>query len=701
MNITQIGRFIAQRRAALGLTQAELAERLDITDKAVSKWERGKSIPDVALLSRLAAELRTSVVEILSGESRHVARSSNLDECRAPDEDGRTIHEAAGQGETLVLEPVDAGDLLVSPYLFGSNLEHTRSCLYSGLSAQMLRNRKFVGKPTAGMGCAMAWYPIGKQAIFTFDDPYTRHGEGYHMQRMAECNALHILNPRAGAAAGLGQHGVSIQAERPYLFAMVVKTRGPIAVSIALTDRTEERVYARHTVAAQAEDWTRYEIELTPGKGDADADLRITWEEAGSVCFGALSLLPKDHFRGMRRDVVQAMAALGIGVLRWPGGNFAGEYNWMDGLLPADMRAPFQSYLGLETQPHTMGYDFNEMNTDDFIALCREIGAEPFITINPCWNTPEENAAWVEYCNGDSATHYGGLRAARGYVEPYRVQLWSLGNEFGYGHMEGDNTPGGYCKTVQEHGKKMLEVSPNLSLCSSGPYPNREWAELSARPLSGMAQMISQHYYGYAPCFTDLMAVEQEYNRCLASIARMRCLIRQTHQMLSPNMRISLDEWNVWYAWYRPSSVTDGIYAALAMHLLIEEAEKSGIAIACHFQAVNEGMLCVEPDGVRMSAQGQIFALMRCHAGNHLCFASQEAVATMDREGRVTVTLINASYRQCKTVNFSKYGACREAVLYSSDNVLPPSFFSETNLLEQAGSGSLCMPPHSVLKISF
>ena len=62
MNLSQIGRFISQRRAALGLTQAQLAQRLDVTDKAVSKWERGKSLPDTALLSRVAAELRVSVV---------------------------------------------------------------------------------------------------------------------------------------------------------------------------------------------------------------------------------------------------------------------------------------------------------------------------------------------------------------------------------------------------------------------------------------------------------------------------------------------------------------------------------------------------------------------------------------------------------------------------------------------------------------
>ena len=138
----------------------------------------------------------------------------------------------------------------------------------------------------------------------------------------------------------------------------------------------------------------------------------------------------------MRKDVVECMRQLGIKILRWPGGNFSGEYNWKDGLLPADMRSPFESYLGIETQPHTFGYDFHEINTDDFCAVCREIGAEPFITINPVWNTPEESGQWVEYCKGDGNTEYGKLRIERGFKEPYNVQFWSLGNEFGYGHMD-------------------------------------------------------------------------------------------------------------------------------------------------------------------------------------------------------------------------------------------------------------------------
>lgn len=373
----------------------------------------------------------------------------------------------------------------------------------------------------------------------------------------------------------------------------------------------------------------------------------------------------------------------------------------MDGLLPVDMRAPFQSYLGLETQPHTLGFDFSEINTDDFVALCREIGAQPFLTINPCWNTPEENAAWVEYCNGDASTKYGRLRIERGWEAPYDVQLWSLGNEFGYGHMEGDNSPGGYCHIAQENGKKMLEVSPNLSLCSSGPYPSKEWSELSARPLSGIAQMISQHYYGYAPKYTDPDTVEQEYGKCLASVGRMRELIHQSRQYLAPNIRISMDEWNVWYAWYRPSSVTDGIYAALALHMLMEEAEKSGIALACHFQAVNEGLIRVTPDGASLTAQGQIFSLMTCHMGNRLCLASPEAVISEDKAGARVATVVNASYQGKKRVDLSACGRCTQAVLYTSKSVLPPSVFEQEDVLAQIQDGSIEMPPHSVLFLRF
>ena len=319
---------------------------------------------------------------------------------------------------------------------------------------------------------------------------------------------------------------------------------------------------------------------------DFEARLEITFDEQSTLMIGAVSLMPKNNFHGMRTDVVERIKELGIRILRWPGGNFAGEYNWKDGLLPRNMRAPFQSYLMLETQPHTSGYDFHEINTDDFIALCREIGAEPFITLNPTWNTPEESSEWVEYCNGGADTPYGALRAERGHPEPYNVRFWSLGNEAGYGHMEGANTADAYAKAVRKHAEEMLKVSPDIVLCSSGPYPNQEWVDYSVKPLSDIAKVVSLHRYTEYPKYFDPEKRKEEYNSFIsqASNENLECIRRFRDQLGNLPVYISFDEWNAWYAWYRPGSVSEGIFAAAFMNMIFSNAADLGVMIACHFE---------------------------------------------------------------------------------------------------------------------
>jgi alpha-N-arabinofuranosidase len=459
--------------------------------------------------------------------------------------------------------------------------------------------------------------------------------------------------------------------------------------------------YAREEITVESGDFVEKKLLLPVSEEDKNANLEIRFTGVGTLTIGALSLMPEGHFRGMRRDVIALMKDMGIKLLRWPGGNFAGEYNWKDGLLPCDMRAPFESYMGLETQPHSMGYDFHEIDTDDFIALCREIGAEPFLTINPTWNTPKESAQWVEYCNGDETTEYGKIRIARGYTQPYNVHFWSLGNEFGYGHMEGDNSAYGYCKTVSEHGKEMLKVFPHLTYCSSGPYPNKDWAENAAKPLTSVAPLVSLHYYGHQPMFFNADCVEEEYYACAEDVATMRQLAHQHRDQLSDDLKISFDEWNVWYAWYRPSSVTDGIYTALAAQMLIAEAKPCGIELACHFEAINEGLLEVHPDWAELTAQGQMFKLMKNHAGGHLVYTAPEAVMTRNSDGVATATVVNASLTEWKDVSFGGCGKCVEAKLYSSDSILPPSYFSESDVLADVKNSTYRMPPHSVLLLRF
>ena len=62
------GRVVKERREKCGLTQKELADRIGVSDKTVSKWETGKGLPDIALLEPLAQALNVSVIELMNGQ---------------------------------------------------------------------------------------------------------------------------------------------------------------------------------------------------------------------------------------------------------------------------------------------------------------------------------------------------------------------------------------------------------------------------------------------------------------------------------------------------------------------------------------------------------------------------------------------------------------------------------------------------------
>jgi len=167
------------------------------------------------------------------------------------------------------------------------------------------------------------------------------------------------------------------------------------------------------------------------------------------------------------------------------------------------------------------------------------------------------------------------------------------------------------------------------------------------------------------------------------------------------NVRISMDEWNVRYAWYRPSSVMDGIFTALTLHMLMAEAETCGIELACHFEAINEGLLCAEPSGAYLTAQGQVFALMKHHIGGRICHCEPKAFVTQ-KDGVYTLTAVNESYDQCRKVQIACGSRILSTKLLGSQSVIPPSFFEEEALcVEKCADGYGCtMPPHSVMMIT-
>ena len=162
-------------------------------------------------------------------------------------------------------------------------------------------------------------------------------------------------------------------------------------------------------------------------------------------------------------------------------------------------------------------------------------------------------------------------------------------------------------------------------------------------------------------------------------------------------IRISFDEWNAWYAWYRSDSVCDGMFAAAMLHMFIQEAEKTGIDIVCHFEAVNEGAILVESTSAKLTSMGKMFTVMKKHAMGKLLYCTNDVVAT-ELEGIISVSLINTAYKEEKVYRIPMCGEILEAELYEADQILPHSAFEKKDIACQAKEGyyEIIMPPHSV-----
>ena len=616
---------------------------------------------------------------------------------------------------TAVGQRIDVGSAAdISPYIFGHNLEHTRAAVNGGLSAQMLKNRKFAGKPSKNRGVAAHWTGIGEKVLFMMDgrDRYTRHVFLNNMRRSNELSSQVVANLTSGQTAGLAQGELMLKGGKEYEMRVITKVSAPVTLNVTLTDRTGRKVYASKALhLTKSDDWAIDAFEMTPSADDSDAQVRFSFSEKAEVIFGALSMMPKENFHGMRTDVVEQLKAIGPRLLRWPGGNFAGEYRWKDGLLPADQRGPLQAATEIETQPYTDGFDYHEINTDDFIALCREVGAEPMMTINLAWCTPKESAEWVEYCNGDENTEYGRKRAERGHKEPYDVRFWSLGNEMGYGHMEGPKGPEGYADMAEKHADEMRKVSPDIEFVSSGPYPNDNWAANSAARLAGKVENISLHTYNGPAAWNcanlhyttpeDTKATYEAVAKSADDVVRHAQNMRASLDKTGKKLHISFDEWNQWYAWYRPSCVAEGIYTARVMHFFINQSNELDIPFVCYFQPVGEGAILIDREKSWLTANGQMFKLMRVHQDGKVCKVSDNddnAVAATIKDGIMTITLINSSYDTEKDFNIPVKGKIIESKLFAADDVTPYSYFNETEIDASMVKKSLkaTLPPHSV-----
>ena len=275
---------------------------------------------------------------------------------------------------------------------------------------------------------------------------------------------------------------------------------------------------------------------------------------------------------GYRKDVKKAVKNLHVSILRYPGGNFASNYHWKDGIGPKDQR-PARLNLAWGN------LDSNHFGTDEFIKYAREIGAKPYLTVNMGTGTMREAQEWVEYCNSKPGPYYANLRKKYGHPKPYNVKYWSLGNEMDgpwqIGHLNAED----YSKKAHHFAHIMKLTDPSIKLIGDGaanfrpgatPY---KWDHTVLQNLKNDIDYLSMHMYvgNVDSSYYDFMATP------LAMVKRTKVvkgMIKEAMQTADRGNRgpihIAWDEYNVWYR-ARGGSKMVGNHA-LEEHYNLEDA---------------------------------------------------------------------------------------------------------------------------------
>jgi alpha-N-arabinofuranosidase len=326
---------------------------------------------------------------------------------------------------------------------------------------------------------------------------------GHHSPKIA----LSPTEPR-----GIRQTGLSVLRDKPYSGHIVLAGDPGVRASVSLAcgagDADRRTVAIGKLTAAYA----TFPLTFQCPVASDDGRVEITATGDGALRIGAISLMPKDNVQGWRREVIDVLKSLRSGVYRWPGGNFVSAHDWRDAIGDPDRRPPLWDPVWRAAQS-------NDVGTDEFMALCRLTGVEPYITVSSGFGDARSAAEYVEYANGASTTPWGGKRAKNGHPEPYHVRFWNIGNEMWGSYQYGYMPLAQYVVKHNLFAKAMREVDPGIVLIGSGAMPDTmtgskeslklgdklipeylgpaDWTgALFLKSLDSM-DMISEHFYNY------------------------------------------------------------------------------------------------------------------------------------------------------------------------------------------------------------
>ncbi|SFB05737.1 alpha-N-arabinofuranosidase [Cohnella sp. OV330] len=256
---------------------------------------------------------------------------------------------------------------------------------------------------------------------------------------------------------------------------------------------------------------------------------------------------PTADENGFRRDALEAIRALQVPIVRYPGGNFVSGYNWEDGVGPKSERKQKLELAWWTTETNAVG-------TNEFADWAKLAGTEVMMAVNLGTRGPDAARNLVEYCNHPSGSYYSDMRISHGYREPHRFKTWCLGNEMDGPWQIGAKTAVEYGRIANETGKVMRWVDPTIELvaCGSSSRGMPTFAEWEATVLDlayDQVDYLSLHAYynNNAGDTANFLASSLDLDQFIGGVASIADYV-QAKKRSKKKIMLSLDEWNVWHS---------------------------------------------------------------------------------------------------------------------------------------------------------
>jgi len=381
---------------------------------------------------------------------------------------------------------------------------------------------------------------------------------------------------------------------------------------------------------------------------------------------------PIPNHKGIRLDVVEALKALDIPVLRWPGGCFADEYHWRDGIGPRVGRKRM-----VNTHWGGVVAD-NQFGTHEFMELCELLGCEAYVNGNVGSGTVQEMQEWVEYLTFDGESPAANERRANGREKPWKVAYFGVGNEsWGCGgHMR----PEFYADLYRQFQTYVRNYGSNQIYkiacgANSGDY---NWTEILMKQAARQMDGLSLHHYSLPrPEWSDKGAAtnfpESEWFSLLKSAQKMDELITKHATIMDrydAEKRIGMivDEWGTWFNvepgtnpgfLYQQNTIRDAMVAAITLHIFHKHGDRVTMANIAQTVNVLQAMILTEGEQMVKTPTYHVFEMFKHHQAGMLVDAKEELTSEFisssvtKKEDVVTISVCNYGLEAIEQVQYT------------------------------------------------